>query len=114
MDESQRDTHDTDADSSGEREASGGRAEAPDVVLAGATLAWKRHGYHVLYRDEHLAQLTRRAWPLMAGVLVTVAAAGAGLLAWRMCRSWYVVSVAVGPDGQVITHRQRFDHPPKE
>ena len=109
MDESQRDT---DAQSSGERETSAGRTVSPGETLDGAALVWKRRGYQVQYRDEYLVQLTRRAWPVMAGVLVTVAAAGAAAFAWRMCRSWYVVSVAVGPDEQVVTHRRLFSHPP--
>lgn len=104
--------HETDGQSSGEWEALGG-TERPDGALDGAALLWMRRGYSVQYRDEHLVQLTRRAWPVMASVLVTVAAAGVVALAWRMCRSWYVVSLAVGPDGRVVTHRQRAGHPPR-
>jgi hypothetical protein len=109
VDESERDT---DAQSSGERETLGSRTESPGETLDSAALVWKRRSYQVQYRDEYLVQLTRRAWPVMAGVLVTVAAVGAVAFAWRMYRSWYVVSVAVGPDGQVVTHRRLFSRPP--
>ncbi len=111
MDESE---HEIDAQSAGERETSSGGTERPDGALDGAVSLWKRRGYSVRYRDEYLVQLVRRAWPVMACVLVTVAAAGGVALAWRMCHSWYVVSVAVGPDGRVVTHRQRSGHPPKD
>jgi len=93
---------------------------SPRPALTQAIEDWRRRGFVLRYLDETLAQLSRReapSWDVIA--LAVVALGGVGLvgwllrLAWRRWRRWSVVSLALTPDDEVVTHQQRTRRRPE-
>lgn len=79
---------------------------------------WIAHGYRITYQDDYLIQLIRRerltwrAFPYVGMALLGFIGALAIIgIAWRR-RPWHVVTLVVGPQQRIITHRQRSPRPP--
>lgn len=88
-----------------------------EYPLAGALRWWRRRGYTVTYTEPRLVQVTRAdAAPertsllLLAGLLMATACILVNL-ALRQ-RLWHTVTLTIGPDGRVFTHRLRTRRPP--
>jgi hypothetical protein len=88
------------------------RGDDPPSALDRVAQTWVRCGYWVTYRDEYLVQLAGRTLPnrvvleLAALTGVLLVALGTSLVVrWR--RPWTVVTLAVSPEGSIVTHRLR-------
>ena len=88
------------------------------ATLRAAAATWRRRGYRMRYRDAFLIQLLRRRRPGLRSapyVALTVAALGLALAAWIAAlrrRPWHVVTLALGPDGRILTHTHTAPRPP--
>jgi hypothetical protein len=71
------------------------------------------------YHDPYLVQLVRResclnrrSLPYLLLALPAVAIGLAALATALRRRPWQVVTLVQGPNGRILTHRQRALHPP--
>lgn len=86
--------------------------------LGGALRWWQRRGYTVTYADPRLVQVTRSAAApeqtsllMLAGLLIVTSSIVFNLAMQR--RIWHTVTLTIGPDGRVFTHRLRTRQPPQ-
>lgn len=88
------------------------------ATLRAAADVWIRRGYRVRYRDAFLIQLLRRRRPGLRSapyVALAFAAVGLAIAAWIAAlrrRPWHIVTLVLGPENRILTHRHTGPRPP--
>jgi hypothetical protein len=76
---------------------------------------WIRHGYAVVYEDDHLIELAREdkkpgrlivGLAAIGGIVAGLAIVGATVI-WLRARPWRIVSLAISPERKVVAHAYR-------
>lgn len=89
-----------------------------DYPLGAALRWWRGRGYAVTYAEPRLVQVARsHAAPERGGlVLLALLLLSAGGIVLNLAlrrRVWHTVTLTIGPDGRVFTHRLWTRRPPR-
>jgi hypothetical protein len=88
---------------------------ASRAPLRQAAETWIRHGYTVVYEDDHLIELAREdkkpgrmivSLAAIGGIVAGLSIVGATLI-WLRARPWRIVSLATSPERKVVAHAYR-------